>query len=85
MDGKKFLLTCSLEPQPALKVCIVGTESNSVDLISQVSTELSEALGGWNSLSVNPTNNDLIASSSINLLRKPAVTGMEGELDLGSI
>ena len=62
----------------------ISKDSTKANVVSAASAELGELLGGWNALSVNPTNNDLFASSSSNLIRKPADSA-DSNLDIGSI
>lgn len=85
MEGNKYLVTCSQQPDPALKVCRVGSDDKSVTLMSQASSEFGEALGGWNNLSLNPADHDVFAASSVNFVKKPQGDVAEGQRELGSI
>lgn len=85
MHQNKYLVTCSQEPEPALKVSQVGSDGKSVTLLSQASSEMAEALGGWNNLSLNPADHAVFAASSLNFQKKSQAEPAEGQRELGSI
>lgn len=70
LSGKKFLVSCSVEPFPDLKVCEVSQKENGITVLAQASREYADSLGGWNCLSLCPTDNELFAASSINFKKK---------------
>ena len=83
LSDRRFVVTASAQPAPAMKVSEYTADTNDFKVVSQTSGDYSEALGGWNSLSVNPVDMDMFAASSINCLKKPDV--VEGEVEQGSV
>lgn len=85
LQGNKFLVSCSGEPSPDLKVSLVSQKSNDVRVVCQVDAETAEALGGWNSLAINPIETEMFASSSKNFVKNKAPVGEAESNKLGSI
>ena len=63
-EGKKFAITCSEQPGPALKISEVDTKENTLDVVAKVSDSIAAKLNGWNQLRLNPVQNDIFAASS---------------------
>ena len=82
LGGNKYLITCSQQPNPDLKVSEVSAKSNQVRIVSQASDDLCDQLNGFNSLALNPLGNDIIASSSRKFVKS---SDEEGSGDLGSV
>jgi len=72
LNGNKYVISCSIEPYPDLKVSLVGDKGSSLTVVSQVGKDLANRMGGWNALALNPTDSDFFASSSINFVKKPS-------------
>lgn len=70
LNGRKYLISCSEQPYPALKVSEIN--DNQVAVVSQTSEKLADGLNGFNALALNPLCNEMFASSSTNFVRSDA-------------
>jgi hypothetical protein len=64
LGGKKLILTASEQPGPALKISEFDSHKKSLSILGQASAELSERLNGWQSLALNPLQDNLVAAAS---------------------
>ena len=64
MGGKKYLITCSEQPAPELKICEVDTQAKSIQAVFKATEDLCQNLNGFTHLSQNPVASTVFASSS---------------------
>lgn len=82
LNGNKYLISCSEQPYPSLKVSEINAQNSSVTVLSQTNEKVADALNGFNSLALNPLCNEMFASCSSNYVRSDAE---DVEEDLASV